>query len=379
MARCGHLAPILAALAAAGCGGEPTPASQSSAVQADAGVLPLVEDMAEVPAGWYTAGCARVLNSRWFPYDCAERNPPRRVWVSSFEIDRLEVTRGEYRRCVLAGRCPAFREYVSDVTIEPRPALDDEIEPWVPAQVLWSHAAAFCAWRGKRLPTEAEWEKAARGTDERIYPWGDEPPTCDHGELVRDSSIPRWGYPQCPGDLMVSNDEGRPVGRFPAGASPDGLLDMYGNAGEWTLDLFPLQEHEMRGAAAYFVEERDGHMVLHHDWSSAEFSSANPSVIDPTREVHRTVHGTFAAEEDDRRLSKGDPGHSTIANRSKGTWVAPGIEIAGFRCVRRIPGPPPPDIESPPAGVFALPFREPGAPPLDPHTGRRRIPARAPR
>lgn len=127
--------------------------------------------------------------------------------LDSFWIMRTEVTNAQYARCVEAGVCtePGSLNW-NDPDYGEHPV----------AYVEWYQANAYAQWVGGRLPSEAEWEKACRGTDGRLYPWGNEPPTSE---------------------LANFNDnigDTTPVGSYPAGASPYGLLDMAGNIWEWT-------------------------------------------------------------------------------------------------------------------------------------------------
>jgi formylglycine-generating enzyme required for sulfatase activity len=158
--------------------------------------------------------------------------PPRRVYVSDFAIDRVEVTVAAYRACVRAGGCAPSPLAVSDARL---------LSPDVPiTSVTWSEANSYCAWRGARLPTEAEWERAARGTDGRVWPWGNALKTTvfNHG---------RFAGPEDPGgdfSALIRPDatDGAtflaPVGSHPDGVSPDGVFDMAGNAMEWTADFY---------------------------------------------------------------------------------------------------------------------------------------------
>jgi serine/threonine-protein kinase len=135
--------------------------------------------------------------------------PPHKVTVKPFFIDRTEVTNEEYQRFVIATRRPAPSDW-SDGAI---PAGADRL-PVV--NVSWDDATAYAQWANKRLPTEAEWEFAAKGPDGRLYPWGDE-----------------WNR----AFANVGNGEtGRivEVGGYLSGKSPFGALDMCGNVWEWT-------------------------------------------------------------------------------------------------------------------------------------------------
>lgn len=166
--------------------------------------------MAAVPAGVFVMGCNEELDD-----DCDnDEFPAHEVQLDAFAIDRYEVTVDDYTTCMNAGGCsiPAY-DYVSCVDWS---APEYGLHPI--DCISWLQARAYCTWRSKRLPTEAEWEMAARGTDGRRYPWGNEAPTCSLAN-----------YSDCGGSLVA-------VGNFPAGASPYGVLDLAGNVFEWVSD-----------------------------------------------------------------------------------------------------------------------------------------------
>jgi formylglycine-generating enzyme required for sulfatase activity len=156
-------------------------------------------DRVPVPAGSFTMGSEAGGE--------ADERPRHTVSVRAFRIDRVEVSRERFQRCVTAGRCTAPRDL--------GPRFRGNTQPVV--GVSWMQARAYCAWTGGRLPTEREWEKAARGTDGRTYPWGEEAPTAARAVFGRG----RDGAPDG-------------VGLRPAGASPYGALDLAGNVWEWT-------------------------------------------------------------------------------------------------------------------------------------------------
>jgi formylglycine-generating enzyme required for sulfatase activity len=179
-----------------------------------------LSEMVEIPAGAFTMG------SNEGPED---ERPAHEVTVRAYSIDRFPVTNAEYAEFLnaqLARAGATARLYDID---DPDARIHRRGERWLAdkgyenhpvTEVSWAGAAAFCVARGKRLPTEAEWEKAARGTDARRYPWGSQPP-----ERRRAQFAAGW-------------NETAPVDNFPGGASPYGVREMAGNAWQWVSSAY---------------------------------------------------------------------------------------------------------------------------------------------
>lgn len=156
------------------------------------------QDMVELPGGCFEFGCP----DRRPECDATER-PTKRVCLAPFRIDRTEVTVRAWRECVDAKACPRIE-------------MDDTVVDLPIVGVTWSEAYGFCKWKGKRLPTEAEWEYAAGGSEGRIYPWGD----------FFDESL----VSPC-GERGLCAVCSRPGNR-----TPQGICDLAGNAFEWVAD-----------------------------------------------------------------------------------------------------------------------------------------------
>jgi formylglycine-generating enzyme required for sulfatase activity len=160
--------------------------------------------MVRVPAGAFLRGSPDGVGLR-------DEHPQRKIELDAFDIDRTEVSVADYGKCVSAGAC------------EPPACTEDGDEPekrgtYPVVCVPWESAKAYCAWAGKRLPTEAEWEKAARGTEGAKFPWGAGEPSCA-----------RANHYDC-------GNERKPVDSLPEGKSPYGALNMAGNVYEWVAD-----------------------------------------------------------------------------------------------------------------------------------------------
>lgn len=180
------------------------------------------DDMVQIPAGTYTVG--REVEE--FPAE----GPTHTVTLGAFEIDVYEVTNSQFRSFTNAEDCPG-----PAVEGNPDPCVYDgavqsntRFDYWTNGtyrkypvlNVRWDQADAYCRWLGKRLPTEAEWEVAARGSDAYLYPWGNEEPTCADAN-----------FEGCTPDSVSRYD-------LEGGVSPFGAMFMAGNLAEWTADWY---------------------------------------------------------------------------------------------------------------------------------------------
>ncbi len=183
---------------------------------------PIVADMVAVPAATFTMGSPPGLGEE-------DERPAHPVHLSAFAIDRTEVTVAQYWHCVIAGKCApptgdaslTNPHYIADPAYDNHPVIN----------VPWGQANAYCAWRGKRLPTEAEWERAASWDSGRgaklLWPWGSDP-----GQYEANLARTSLGEPQA-------------VGSFPADKSPVGALDMAGNVSEWVFDWYKVDYYSV--------------------------------------------------------------------------------------------------------------------------------------
>ncbi len=162
-------------------------------------------ELVYVPAGEFIMGSENGAD---------DESPVHTVYLEAFWIDKTEVTNSMYRLCVAEGECeqPGIKIFYDDEAFANHPVVD----------VTWQDAVDYCTWAGRQLPTEAQWEKAARGTDGRVYPWGN----------TWDSSLANWA------ESRAEYRSTSPVGSFEGGASPYGALDIIGNVWEWVADWY---------------------------------------------------------------------------------------------------------------------------------------------
>ena len=164
-----------------------------------------------VPSGEFLMGSNQATD----PYFWGAEAPEHTVTLGAYWIYRSEVTQSMYKDCDEADACPAPEAINHPVARQYGNSLFDD---YPVVMVTWQSALAYCQWAGGRLPTEAEWEKAARGTDGRLFPWGNDPSAVGFANFSSSGPVA--------------------VGQYPAGSSPYGVYDMAGNVLEWVNDFF---------------------------------------------------------------------------------------------------------------------------------------------
>ena len=258
--------------------------------------------MVHVPAGPFEMGSKANVASfecrkfRVYSGDCRleefmDEEPLHTVTLNDFFIDQYEVTNARYAECVKAGECllPAGSSSYTRLSYYG----DSQYGDYPVVLVSWHDARRYCQWRGMRLPTEAEWEKAARGTDGRLYPWGD----------IFDGSQANFCDRNCEHEwAQVEYNDGyadtAPVGSYPNGISPYGAYDMAGNVWEWVAD-----------------------------WHEENYYSTSPAInpTGPSSGEYRVVRGGSW-------LSTGDS--LRAARRLRNVPTATYHLVGGFRCAR---------------------------------------------
>lgn len=248
--------PVLGLALLVGCGPASAPRSPGVAEAA-----PCPSGTSYVPGGRFDVG-----------------EPPRTEEVPSLCFDVTEVTVASYSSCVRAGGCtPASPPEVP--TAQGEFADNQLCNGDLPERqdhpvncVRWEQARSFCAWQNKRLPSQAEWEWAARGGEEaRVYPWGDAPPDPTRLNACGEECVAFGQQNSFSWKAMFSGSDGfvgtAPVGSFPAGAARFGLLDMAGNVWEWTSSAAKTPEARVDQGGGFFNQtEKMARVGTYHSW-----------------------------------------------------------------------------------------------------------------
>ena len=216
-----------------------------------------IDGMVEVyvPAGEFLMGStdAEISQGCGSDTDCinwaVNERPQHSVTPDAYWIDQTEVTNAQYARCVVAGSCS---EPVNKSSSKRSSYYGNtEFNDYPVIYVNWAQASGYCTWAGGHLPTEAQWEKAARGPDGRIYPWGSQAPDAN---LANFNSIM--------GDTTK-------VGSYPSGASIYGALDMAGNVWEWVADWYGSYSGTSQGNPTGPASGGDGRVLRGGSWSNS--------------------------------------------------------------------------------------------------------------
>lgn len=266
----------------------PTPIPQGES-QANAAVgdtrTSAADGMVEtfIPAGTFTMGGVD-------PKASSDELPVHQVTMHQFWMDTVEVTNAMYALCVKAGACRLPMNFKSQT--KSAYYTDAQYADYPVVYVTWLESKTYCEWAGRRLPTEAEWERAARGDDYRTYPWGDQLPDgsrANFNNLVGDTSR---------------------VGSIPGGASQFGVLDLSGNVAEWINDIYDPKYYS----------------------GGLSSNPQGPGGLSSTNHVVRG--GTFQDVEADIRVSKRSsvPGSDPNALIDSPEWLGTFSPKIGFRC-----------------------------------------------
>jgi len=249
-------------------------------------------EWADVPAGEFMMGSTQeqveqaVVDCQEAGYtetDCRNafmvEMPAHSVDLDAYKIMRYEVTNKQYSQCVKNGTCQGGGYEYQDDAGNILNRLNDEVYANHPVVIVsWFQAEAYCQWIGARLPTEAEWEKAARGTDGRIYPWGNDF-DCKKGNFDDETKLDSYVVPG--GENCDGFPETSPVGSFTSGQSPYGVYDMAGNVWEWTADWYDIYPG---GDRSGFTEVETYRVLRGGSWFDFDNGarSAGRGRVDPT-------------------------------------------------------------------------------------------------
>ena len=200
------------------------PTETAVEVSTEANIIQFTSPIDGMPQIYVPAGTLR-MGGLDVHADDRDELPAHDVTLDAFWVDQLEVTNAMYMLCVQAGTCTPPVDWASDMRLSY--FNNAEFKDYPVVNVTWQQAETYCNWSDRRLPSEAEWERAARGDDFRNYPWGDEPPSgvyANFDNLVRETTR---------------------VGSYLAGASPFGALDMAGNVWEWVADFYGIEYYKI--------------------------------------------------------------------------------------------------------------------------------------